>query len=208
MYNTSIYSSQGINGHIVANITDIGTDNNIRIPYYDDNCTRIRRQANLYSTNIYDLYEIKRRRFKSIMPDKMAFANLLHHTVFEDGMSNSAIELVRRIYLIEPYMTIVWIYQLYGLFPKDSYVLNGILRIIAFLEFPEEDALSFIPLLRLSLIDESIHCQESAIMLCEVWRSAECYEALKEAKFSDYILKNYAESVMKELSIELIKNAS
>lgn len=206
--NIKFSSQEDMKGRAPITTNEFGTETTSRRVYYDGNSTRLKKQANPYSTNTFDLVEIQRKRFEEIMPNSFSFVNLLHHTVFEDGMSNLAIEIVKRVYMLEPYMTVVWLYQIYGANQHDSEVLDGILRIIAFLEFPTDIALSFTPLLRLALVDESIHCQESAIMLCEVWRTQECVEALKNAKYSDPLLKDYAASVLSEISSELISNAS
>lgn len=202
------YSSQEFKKDITPAMNDFGTLTSSKIAYYDGNSTRLKKQANPYSTSTLDLVEIQRKRFKAIMPNPFSFVNLLHHTVFEDGMSNPAIEMIKRVFIREPYMTITWLYQLYGANQQDNEVIDGILRIIAFLEIPADISLAFIPMLRLALLDESIHCQESAIMLCEVWRSSECLEALNSTHFSDTLLKGYADSVMTEISNELIANAS
>ena len=137
-----------------------------------------------------------------------SFVNLLHHTVFEDGMNNPAIDIVRRIYQLEPYMTVTWLYGVYGMSQNDHVVIDGVLRIIAFLEIPSDVAVSFIPMLSLALLDESINCQEAAIMICEVWRSKECLEALQKATISDSPLKDYADSVISEISKEIDSNVA
>lgn len=179
-----------------------------KIAYSDNNSTRVRKRANPYSTSTEDIMLIAERRFRKETPSIPAFVNLLHHTAFEDGMSNDAIELVKKLACKDPYVAISWLYVVYGYNFNDSIVIDGVLRIIAFLEFPQVLSASFIPMMRLALLDDVVNCQESAIMLCEVWRTKECLDALNDAHISDPLLKSYAKNVIIELSEELYAHAS
>ena len=62
-------------------------------------------------------------------------------------------------------------------------------------------AMPMVPLVELALTKES--CQESAIMLCEIWRSRECLFALNNAYIAQFGVRNYAEKVIAELKNEL-----
>lgn len=203
-----LYSSQEETINVHSSQNGLDSETRPRIAYFDENSTRLKKNVNPFSTSTDDLVEIQKRRFKAIMPDMLSFVNLLHHTVFEDGMSNSAIDSVRQVYRREPYMTVTWLYGVYGMNQNDHEVIDGILRIIAFLEIPADIALAFIPMLRLAMLDDTVNCQEAAIMICEVWRTKECLEALQRAAFSDALLKAYADSVISELSNELDAHAA
>lgn len=172
--------------------------------FSDSNSTRRKHHASPFSTSTSDIFMLAEQRFKEKTPAISAFVNLLHHTAFEDGMSNEAIEIVKKLVGYDPFLTVAWLYSVYGSCQRDSVVIDALLRIIAFLEFPQSLSLCFIPMTRLAMLDASIHCQESAIMLCEVWRTKECLTLLQDAPIDDPLLKSYAESIIAELSQELI----
>lgn len=131
------------------------------------------------------------------------FINLLHHTVFEDGESNSAIEWVEKYYRVSHSVTILWIYSIYSQHQENSFILDSLLRIISFIEIPQCMSLTLVPLIKLALHEDD--CQESAIMLCEIWRSKECLDALEHANITNRVLKSYLDSVRAELKKELAR---
>lgn len=132
-----------------------------------------------------------------------SFVNLLRHTIFEDGEVNDAIIWVDKFYKRNPSIAILWIYSVYAENQQDSLVLDSLVRIVGFIEIPQALAITFVPLVKIALDTED--CQESAVMLCEIWRSTECLDALRNSKIQNEVLKKYATDVRLELERELQK---
>ena len=162
------------------------------------NCT-----SSEYSTETTDLWHNDIKLLEFWQREIPIFVNLLRHTTFEDGEVNDAILWVENFYEKNPSITVLWINSIYAVNQQDSLVLDGLIRIIGFIEIPQTLALAFVPLIKIALDNED--CQESAIMLCEIWRSAECLEALKNSKIRNEVLKKYATDVSLELERELQK---
>lgn len=158
---------------------------------------------NVASTSTIDIYNKQMRVYEAMSEKIPWFVNRLHHTCFEDGMRNPSIDFVEQLYKYNPFVTNTWLYAVYASNMRDERVIEGLLRIVAFLELPQSLVSSLIPLVRLGLLDNSLNCQEAAIMLCETWRTKECLDVLMQADLQDSFLKRYADELTEELKVEL-----
>lgn len=169
--------------------------------YNVDNSETFQSNASAYSTATEDMMQNDGEILSSWQEKIPAFINLLHHTSFEDGVSNEAIEWVQSYYNTNVSLTLLWLYSVRAQCQDDDVVLDSLLRLLAYVEIPQVYAMSMVPLVELALTKES--CQESAIMLCEIWRSRECLSALNSAHIAQFGVRNYAEKVIAELKNEL-----
>ncbi len=139
---------------------------------------------------------------KMLQSKEQLYVTLLHRCDFEDGMSNDAIAFVRKFIKENESVTCNWLNVVYGKHLKDKDVLCGILRTVSFLHIKNYDS-TFVPMIKASLSDSSIECQEAALMLIETIRNKACLEAIETTDFSNDIIKEYAESIASELRNEL-----
>ena len=134
--------------------------------------------------------------------NNLKFKYVLHHTDFEDGYLNEAMEMFDEYYKADPCISLLWMSGFYSENIEDKVVLEGLLRILSRL-----DILSYrkyvIPLVKASFnaIDPAV--QEAAIMVAENWRDEMCLTALRQTAFSSSWISDYAEKVIDELSEEL-----
>lgn len=174
---------------------------------FDDTAPQTIR-PNYNSTSTEDSFLVQLKKLEVLNQETPRFISLLHHTDFEDGMSNPAIEFVDKLFTKSPSLLVTWLYSVYACANKDSIVIDGLLRIIAFIEMPYAFMKSFLPMIELALNNSTINCQESAVMLCEVWRTSECLELLKHTTYTDPLIQSYAESIILELIKELGKDVA
>lgn len=132
------------------------------------------------------------------------FKYILHHTDFEDGYLNEAMEMFDEYYKVDPCISLLWMNGFYTDNIEDKVVLEGLLRILSML-----DILSYrkyvIPLVKASFSDIDPAVQEAAIMVAENWRDEMCLTALRQTTFSSSWICDYAKKVIEELSDELKK---
>ena len=130
------------------------------------------------------------------------FKYILHHTDFEDGYLNEAMEIFDEYYKADPCISLLWMSGFYSDNIEDKVVLEGLLRILSML-----DILSYrkyvLPLVKASFNDVDPAVQEAAIMVAENWRDEMCLTALRETAFSSSWISDYAKKVIEELSEEL-----
>ena len=130
------------------------------------------------------------------------FKYILHHTDFEDGYLNEAMEIFGEYYKEDPCISLLWMSGFYSENIEDKVVLEGLLRILSMI-----DILSYrkyvIPLVKASFNDVDPAVQEAAIMVAENWRDEMCLKALRQTAFSSSWIGAYAEKVIEELSEEL-----
>lgn len=151
---------------------------------------------------------VQNKNFLDFLRSKESFfITLLHRSDFEDGMTNDAIIFIQQNVDANKSVTCNWLNEIYGKYLKDKLVLCGILRILAFLHIKDYES-TFMPMIQASLKDDSIECQESALMLIEVIRSKECLDAIESTTFSSEWIKEYADSIASELKEELQNNAN
>ena len=151
---------------------------------------------------------VQNKNFLDFLRSKESlFITLLHRSDFEDGMTNDAIIFIQQNVDANKSVTCNWLNEIYGKYLKDKLVLCGILRILAFLHITDYES-TFIPMIQASLKDDSIECQEAALMLIEVIRSKECLDVIESTTFSSDWIKEYADSIVSELREELQNNVN
>lgn len=175
----------------------------LRQSIFENKSQRIEITPDSNSTRTEDINTINLQDYLKLQNFTPTFISIIQHTTFEDGMNNEAIEIVEAYYNRNSFATIMWINSLYGKFAGDEHVIDSLLRIIAFIEFPIRLEQTFIPMVRAALSDISMNCQESAIMVCETWRTAECLKALEDTVFSTAYIGEYAHKIIDELKTEL-----
>lgn len=199
MQYNSIEDTQFSSSRLIIEYRDV-----VELPqtsYNVDNSETFQSNASAYSTATEDMMQNDGEILSSWQKEIPAFINLLHHTSFEDGVSNEAIEWVQSYYNTNVSVTLLWLYSVRAQSQDDDVVLDSLLRLLAYMEVPQVYAMSMVPLVELALTKEN--CQESAIMLCEIWRSRECLSALNSAHIAQLGVRNYAEKVIAELKNEL-----
>lgn len=127
---------------------------------------------------------------------------LFHHTDFEDGIDNDLILKVKSFFKKNSYMTIIWLNCVYSEHQKDEGVVEGILRLLTYLDISEYRVF-LIPIVKASFNDKNSSVQEAAIMVAEEWRTKECLDALQTCLFSSKWINEYADKVIAELKEEL-----
>lgn len=145
--------------------------------------------------NESDKHEFDRNAYK--------FLYLLRHTVFEDGMENEVTQFFEKMQKRNKYVAICWLQEFWSEHQDEDVVVEGIIRIIGRIT----DNAYWKPLMsivRSGLTDKSKPVQEASIMVVESWRTVECYKALKQTKFADGWIKDYATEIILELETELI----
>ena len=136
--------------------------------------------------------------------DKQAYKFLytLRHTLFEDGMDNEVTAMFSAMMKQNKYVSISWLQEFWAEHQDESPVVEGVIRIIGRID----DKAYWKPLMsivRSGLTDESRPVQEASIIVIESWRTLACYQALKQTRFADGWIKDYALEVMAELEEEL-----
>lgn len=153
------------------------------------------------STSDNDIRMAETTYFKALLNISDKVINLILHSTFEDGMTNSAIETVRNIFYQCPYIAGNWLSFLFSYNQTNDKLISGLLRIIA--TFEKKYSWMFIPMVRSGLSDKSTLIQEAAIMIIEEWRTKECLDALERTELTSQWIKEYANSVINELKEEL-----
>lgn len=198
----SAYSINDVYDDVVSSV--ISEPNVSYMSSQESECRQLPLQ---YSTSAYDIALFQRKFLDLWNSEEHYFVALLHHTSFEDGMDNVAIDFVRKFSALNVMLTCIGLYSVRGKYMNDFVVLNGLIRIIAYLDLPYELCVACIPMIGEALNSRNIECQESAIMLCETWNTKECADALEMALKDGYInttaIYRYASDVLNEILVNL-----
>lgn len=128
---------------------------------------------------------------------------LMRHEIIEDGVENEVVASIRPYYNENKYMTLLWLYRLYAQNQNDTSVFSGILDLLYCLDVKPNDMDLMVSLVSNGLNSPYSIVQETAIKVTEKWRTKECLEALKLAKYSSPWMASYAKKVIVELEQEL-----
>lgn len=189
-------------------VNNFSSESSIRLSSTGDMSSKGQGIPDANSTRTIDINIRNHQDLLRLLEYTAKFISLLQHTTFEDGMSNEAIEIVEAYYNRNSFATIMWVHTIYGQYAGQEHIIDSLLRIIAYIEFPASYINIFIPLLRSALSDNTMNCQESAIMLCETWRTIECLKALQDTQFATQYLEEYANKIIEELKNELNINVA
>ena len=129
---------------------------------------------------------------------------LMLHEVIEDGVENEVISTLRPFCKENKYMLLIWLYRLYAHNQTNSAVFSGILDVLYCLDVKQSDFDLMISLVSNGLNSPFSIVQETAIKVTEKWRTKECLDALKLAKYSSPWMESYALKVIVELEQELL----
>ena len=127
----------------------------------------------------------------------------MRHEIIEDGVENEVVASIRPYYKENKFMTLLWLYRLYAHCQNDTSVFSGILDLIYCLDVKPNDMDLMVSLVSNGLNSPYSIVQETAIKVTEKWRTKECLDALKLAKFSSKWMYSYAKKVIVELEQEL-----
>lgn len=130
------------------------------------------------------------------------FVYMFHHISFEDGCNNEITETFDEMLKEDPIIAMVWMSGFYTDHQTDHDVIEGLLRLIALMEYPEFRKY-ILPIVKASFNDEDAAVQEAAIMVAENWRNQMCLDSLLSTKFSSEWMQDYANRVIGELISEL-----
>ena len=130
---------------------------------------------------------------------------LIKRCIFEDGMSNTAIDYLKEVYKKDPEEVAYLITALCELNGDDSEITGGLCRCLCWLggyydldPLVKKHATYF---LEDCIQSKDAYCQESAIMLCEEWETEECLDLLANKSHPcNEIIAQYADDVVKNLS--------
>lgn len=129
---------------------------------------------------------------------------LMCHEDIEDGIENEVISALRPYYSENKYMLFIWLYGLYASYQTNAAVFSGILDILYCLDIKQNDFGYMISLVSNGLNSPYSIVQETAIKVTEKWRTKECLDALRLAKYSSKWMESYAKKVIVELEQELL----
>lgn len=129
---------------------------------------------------------------------------LMCHEDIEDGIENEVISALRPYYSENKYMLFIWLYGLYASYQTNAAVFSGILDILYCLDIKQNDFGYMISLVSNGLNSPFSIVQETAIKVTEKWRTKECLDALRLAKYSSKWMESYAKKVIVELEQELL----
>lgn len=146
------------------------------------------------STSSYSINEINRRYEENLNNLEPMFVFMLHHTDFEDGMSNEAIQFISHFIEENECVTLLWLHGVYGRHQDDETVVSGIMLILAYLQPNISD--NFIDLIKAGLIDDSPLVIEAAVCLAESWGTDACYDALNKVSLKVPALEIYRQQVL------------
>lgn len=136
--------------------------------------------------------------------EKEEIIYLMLHEVIEDGVENEVISTLRPFCKENKYMLLIWLYRLYAHNQTNSAVFSGILDVLYCLDVKQSDFDLMISLVSNGLNSPFSIVQETAIKVTEKWRTKECLDALKLAKYSSPWMESYAQKVIVELEQELL----
>ena len=136
--------------------------------------------------------------------EKEEIIYLMLHEVIEDGVENEVISTLRPFCKENKYMLLIWLYRLYAHNQTNSAVFSGILDVLYCLDIKQSDFDLMISLISNGLNSPFSIVQETAIKVTEKWRTKECLDALKLAKYSSPWMESYAQKVIVELEQELL----
>ncbi len=156
------------------------------------------------TTSVSSQRELNSNLMNELEKKSPEFKYILHHTTFEDGYTNEAIDFFYKIYEKDHYISMLWLQGVYVDNQNDPLVVEGILRILSF----SDDTIVkkfMIPLVKASFNHPSLDIQETAIMVAETWRNQACLEALETSLFASPYMQMYSQKVIKELKEELKK---
>lgn len=199
---------------------DFNTNENIvRTPTFDiDGLSFYEHGRNFFvpSDNMTDnrnINEVNKDYLEQLNIKNDFFINLLLHSDFEDGMENPAILFVEKNLINNAFVTYLWLSNIYNIYlnisdydKQRNKILSGILRIFAYISgnsYLKTIEPTLLGLIKLALSDNDLSVKESGIMLIEELRDLSALEILKNFDFSNTIIANYANEVIKELEKEL-----
>ena len=136
--------------------------------------------------------------------EKEEIIYLMLHEVIEDGVENEVVSTLRPFCKENKYMLLIWLYRLYAHNQTNSAVFSGILDVLYCLDVRQSDFDLMISLVSNGLNSPFSIVQETAIKVTEKWRTKECLDALKLAKYSSPWMESYAQKVIVELEQELL----
>lgn len=150
----------------------------------------------IYSESVYEDFK------------KTGIREMLECEVWEDGMSNASINCTELYMDKDGYAVIKLFTEIArdALLSNNWHLLAGVLRTVAWVttEYTKTtDNAYFLGYMSEALLNGDTEAQEAAIMLCEEWRTQECYELLSVTTFNCEWISEYANKVMDELRIEL-----
>lgn len=166
----------------------------------DPNIVRLKA---LSSTNTSNANILNEQFLARLDEEKEELVFLMRHEVIEDGVENEVVTSMRPYYNENRYMTLMWLYKLYAQSQNDSSVFSAILDLLYCLDVKPSDMDLMVSLVSNGLNSPYSIVQETAIKVTEKWRTKECLDALKLAKFSSPWMASYAKKVMVELGQEL-----
>lgn len=163
--------------------------------------------ASVVATGSADINQINREFLAVLEGLTPRFLAGLRREVFEDGMDNDSIVIVRDFMTQNEMATYSWLHRLFSRYENDREIVTGILRIIS-MTVKREDHASLLPIVTAALRSHNTDEQEAAVMVIEEWRSDLCMsllgEALDQGYFESPMLKSYAAEVYAELQEELV----
>lgn len=161
--------------------------------------------ASVVATDSSDINRINREFLIVLEGLTPRFLTELRCEVFEDGMDNDSIAIVREFMTLNEMATYNWLYRIFSRYENDRKIVTGILRIIS-MTVKREDYDSLLPIVTAALRSHNADEQEAAVMVIEEWRSDNCMshlsEALDHGYFESPMLKSYAAEVYAELQQE------
>ena len=135
--------------------------------------------------------------------EKEELVFLMSHEIIEDGVENEVVANMRPYYNENKYMTLMWLYRLYAQNQNDSSIFSGILDLLYCLDVKPNDMDLMVSLVSNGLNSQYSIVQETAIKVTEKWRTRECLDALRLAKFTSPWMASYAKKIIGELEQEL-----
>ena len=130
---------------------------------------------------------------------------LIKGCIFEDGMSNVAIDYLKKVYKNNPEEVAYLISVISEYDAEDPEIIGGLCRCLCWLgDYDNLDPLvkkHAAYFLEDCIQSKNAYCQESAIMLCEEWETAMCLDLLvNKLQPCDKFITQYANDVIKYLS--------
>lgn len=163
--------------------------------------------ASTAATDTFDINRINREFLSVLEGLTPRFLAGLRREVFEDGMDNDSIAIVREFMNQNEIATYIWLHRLFSRYENDREIVTGLLRIIS-MTVKREDFDSLLPIVMAALRSHNADEQEAAVMVIEEWRTKNCLSLLEEALenniFKSPMLHGYASEVYAELQEELV----
>ena len=133
------------------------------------------------------------------------FYCLLKDSVFEDGMSNAAIEFFKGVYTNNAQEAADIVHRGFKLYSNEPEYIGNLCRCLCWIECKNDSnpvAGEAWDVLKTCIKSDNAYCQEAAIMLCEELETNECLDLLvNELKPCNELIEQYASGV-----VEYLKN--